>query len=621
MWIFSFFSRLLEVSWTAGIGILVVLLVRLPIFRFPRRLCCILWMIVLIRLLCPFSIPSPLPALTQQNGLSYFWNLEQRNIETLPDISLSQPIASLSGSETAAVTAEVPRISPAALLETIPQSTLITIWLTGVSLMLIYHIFCSIRFHRSLIGSVKLSKRLFLVDHLPSSFVAGIFRPKIYLPSWLPREEWEPVLLHEQAHIRWRDPLTKGLFVIALTIHWFHPLVWIGFGAFVCDMEMACDEAAVRTQQETDSSTRACYCALLLRLSGKGRFPTTPLSFGSSAVRQRIAHLYQARKASLPVIFAALGILAALAVMLLTSPISQQELWWGCGYRVAEAYDAPSLPDQPPFSRFLFTADHRLAALMSDETSDWKELGVFSPKDYSRQQLYRFFDATPNRIQETLDNAKQIHRADDGEENFYLLFKDRRNTILAGGITGADTEKIQWMAVIEPDAQGMTTGDFDCVISHALQESQVTVFSLFETREAPGYLLAGWQTSKQLGYSVFRYRKSNGQAYDFQLLRSQTFDVPLTSPAFILTNCSLGEGGREITVDLILSADSALASIQMEQGDTVSRYEVTSNPSMATFPRSIHQETLWSLLDDSGKVLQQYLLPSQGEAVYRYYRF
>ena len=159
------------------------------------------------------------------------------------------------------------------------------------------------------------------------------------------------------------------------------------------------------------------------------------------------------------------------------------------------------------------------------------------------------------------------------------------------------------------------------MISHALQESQVTVFSLFETREAPGYLLTGWQTAKQLEYSVFHYRKSNGQAYDFQRLRSQAFDVPPSSPTFTLTNCSLGEDGREITVDLILSADSALASIQMEQGDTVSRYEVTSNPSMATFPRSIHQETLWSLLDDSGKVLQQYLLPSQGEAVYRYYRF
>ncbi len=89
------------------------------------------------------------------------------------------------------------------------------VWLAGVLGMLGYSLFAWLRLRRRLAEAVPLQDRIFLCDGIPAPFVMGIFRPAIYLPSDLTEKEQEYVLLHENGHIRRRDPAWKALGYLA----------------------------------------------------------------------------------------------------------------------------------------------------------------------------------------------------------------------------------------------------------------------------------------------------------------------------------------------------------------------------------------------------------------------
>ena len=89
-------------------------------------------------------------------------------------------------------------------------------------------------------------------------------------------KEQEYIILHEQHHIRRFDHVIKALAFLALTIHWFNPLVWVAFVLACKDMEMSCDEAVIRKLGE---DVRADYSASLLTLAtGHRIIAGTPLA-------------------------------------------------------------------------------------------------------------------------------------------------------------------------------------------------------------------------------------------------------------------------------------------------------------------------------------------------------
>ncbi len=79
---------------------------------------------------------------------------------------------------------------------------------------------------------------------LPPPLSAVFFSPKIYLPVGLDPQDRPYVLLHEQAHLRRRDHLTKPLAWLALCLHWCNPLLWLAYRLFCRDLETACDQAS-----------------------------------------------------------------------------------------------------------------------------------------------------------------------------------------------------------------------------------------------------------------------------------------------------------------------------------------------------------------------------------------
>ena len=323
---YTFLPNLLNMSLTASVVIVFVLLLRLLLKKAPKVISYALWGIVLFRLLCPISIES---------GFSLFGLLDTpvatsgtltSSIEYIPNDIVHMEYPS--------VVLPAPGIGEA-ISETLPQgeeqlvadpleapvAIATFIWMAGVLCMGIYAVVAYLRLRRKLVTASRLRENIYLADGITSPFVLGIVRPKIFLPSSLGEQEQPYIVMHEQHHIRRLDHIVKVLAFIALSIHWFNPLVWIAFQMASKDMEMSCDEAVVR---KMGSHVLADYTASLLSLAtGRHVIAGMPLAFGEGDTKGRIRNLANWKKPAFWVILAAVIACAVLAICLLTNPRGQ----------------------------------------------------------------------------------------------------------------------------------------------------------------------------------------------------------------------------------------------------------------------------------------------------------
>ncbi len=284
------FSHILNMSLTASIVIVLVLLIRLLLRRAPKIYAYALWSVVLFRLLCPVSLPSPVSILEPLHPQVSQSTLVTNSVTYLP-IPASQPkpeAASPEAKEPASTAAK----TPAAKLAVIPLG-----YLAVAAGMLSYGILSYLRLRRKLSEAVRYRRNVYLADHIQMPFVLGVIRPRIYLPSSLGSAERRYILAHERCHIRRGDPIWKVLACIALCVHWFNPLVWLSFVLAGRDMEMSCDEAVIR---RLSPAVRADYASSLLRLSVGRRSARIPsLSFGAADPKARIRNMARWRKPAL----------------------------------------------------------------------------------------------------------------------------------------------------------------------------------------------------------------------------------------------------------------------------------------------------------------------------------
>ena len=296
------FPIVCNMSLTASVVILAVLAVRLLLRRAPKVFAYALWAVVLFRLLCPVSVTSavslmgalgaPAQERTQRTSAVEYVPADIMIRGTAPAVTqLPQPPLPAETGENIVSTA--PSVTPpdAAPVSPLsgPVAVLTLTWLAGMVLLLAYSLVSLLRLRRRLVGTVRLRDNIYLADHIPSPFVMGLFRPKIYLPSTLTETERGYILRHEQYHLRRRDHLVKFLSFLALCIHWFNPLVWAAFVLSGKDMEMSCDEAVVR---ELGEDIRADYSASLLSLAtGRRIVAGMPLAFGEGDTGNRIRNL------------------------------------------------------------------------------------------------------------------------------------------------------------------------------------------------------------------------------------------------------------------------------------------------------------------------------------------
>ena len=306
----------LNLNLTASIVILFVICVRQFLKGAPKIFSYALWGIVLLRLLVPISVESPVSFVPERTEFTSMVDVN----EALPEIEFQTAQDRLDNERQMEITAPgEPMVLSHSFVE--PQHYLTMIWIAGMLFLSVRSLLAYLGLRERVKVSVPLQKGVYIADDIDTPFVMGIFRPRIYLPGTLDSTEQKYIIAHERHHIRRGDHIFKALGFLALTIHWFNPFVWVAFVLAGRDMEMSCDEAVIRKLGE---DVRAEYSASLLNLAtGKRMFAGTPLAFDEGDPTERVRNLARWKKPAIWIILICLIACIILAVCLLTDPVTK----------------------------------------------------------------------------------------------------------------------------------------------------------------------------------------------------------------------------------------------------------------------------------------------------------
>ena len=308
------FLKIINMSISASYIVLAVLLLRLLLKKAPKWITVVLWGIVAVRLVCPFSIESVLSLMPSSEVVS-----PTIMTDKTPTINTGIPIinSTLNPVISESFTPN-PGDSANPLQIWIPVLT--TIWIVGMVALLIYTIISFAKVKRKIGTAVLLRDNIYQSENVVSPFVLGLIKPKIYLPFNMNEKDMEHVVAHEMAHIRRKDHLWKPLGFLLLTLHWFNPLMWLGYVLLCRDIELACDEKVIK---ELDHDARADYSQALLTCSVNRRMiAACPLAFGEVGVKDRVKSVLNYKKPAFWIIIVAVVACVAVAVCFLTNPLN-----------------------------------------------------------------------------------------------------------------------------------------------------------------------------------------------------------------------------------------------------------------------------------------------------------
>ena len=310
------FLKLLNMSIAAGWLILAVIVLRLLLKKAPKSLVCILWAVVAIRLLCPFSVESSFSLIPSAETLSpavvrYAAKPAIDSGISFIDHTLNPIIGESFAPD---IGASVNPLQIWVYLGSI-------LWIIGLLGLLGYALVSFIRIHVKVREAVPLWDNIWICDAVKSPFILGIIRPRIYLSSGMEGEQMGYVLAHEQAHLKRRDHWWKPLGFLLLSVYWYHPLVWVAYVLLCRDIEIACDEKVIK---DMDMNRKKAYSNALVACSTqRSMILACPLAFGEVGVKERVKAVLNYRKPAFWLIAAAILACAVVTVCFLTNPEQQ----------------------------------------------------------------------------------------------------------------------------------------------------------------------------------------------------------------------------------------------------------------------------------------------------------
>ena len=318
------FVTLLTMSIGAAWLILIVILLRLLLKRAPKWVNCVLWGFGALRLVCPyvpesrFSLMPGVFRMQNRYGSAADLTLAQTPVivgNPTQNVIEGAGAAGLTGIPTGAGTAAI-GLGSGQFQQILSAGSIL--WLIGVVVMLGYAIYSYLRVRRQVSESIWLRDNFWICDQVKSPFILGLFRPKIYLSSGMEEAQIPYVIAHEQAHLRRGDQWWKTLGFVLLMIHWYNPFICVAYILFCRDLELACDESAVR---DLTLEERKSYSYALLSCSMQRRLVTVcPLAFGEVGVKKRVKEVLNYKKPSFWILLTAVVVCVIVAVCFLTNP-------------------------------------------------------------------------------------------------------------------------------------------------------------------------------------------------------------------------------------------------------------------------------------------------------------
>ena len=306
------FLKIINMSISASWLVLAVLILRFVLKKAPKWINVLLWGIVAIRLICPFSFESTLSLIPSAETIPL--NI---GMDTTPTINSG--ISAINNAVNPIISqSNTPMAGASVNLLQITIGIYEYIWIFGMIALALYTAISYWRLCRKVDTAVRYKDNIFQSENVSFPFVLGIIKPRIYLPFKMNGQYLEYVVAHEQAHICRKDHWWKPLGFLLLMIHWFNPLMWLAYVLLCRDIELACDEKVIK---ELGNEQRGDYTQALVACSINRRMiAACPLAFGEVSVKERVKSVMNYKKPAFWVIIISVIVCVGVAVCFLTNP-------------------------------------------------------------------------------------------------------------------------------------------------------------------------------------------------------------------------------------------------------------------------------------------------------------
>ena len=437
------FLKLLNLSISASWLVLAVLVLRLISKRSPKWVNVLLWGIVALRLVLPFSIESALSLIPSAETVS------PAVVQFAPAPTITSGVSVIDNAVNPSLSEHFSAV-PTASVNPLYVWTEIAgwVWLIGLGAMLLYALVSYLRLRRRVSVSLCVRENIYLCDAISSPFILGVVKPHIYLPSGLDEVQRQNVLSHERAHLTRRDHWWKPLGFALLAVYWFNPVLWLAYTLLCRDIELACDERVIRTMDESAVKT---YSTVLLACSiPRKAVITCPLAFGEVGVKERVRNALRYKKPAFWVVAASVAVCVVVAVCFLTNPPTDTDAAGLVGFHreqvtYADVTDASGA--QP--SNVQLTAEETDAVYALLDALQYKRLGAASAMEDCYARLY-FISAAGERCEIMLSEREMlVNPITDG--------KTARLYELRSGSTELRDYLFGCIGASEPAEEGMKT--------------------------------------------------------------------------------------------------------------------------------------------------------------------
>lgn len=307
------FLTFLYKNMTVSVVIIAVLLARFLLRKMPKKYSYILWSIVGIRMIFDLPFATNISVFNLFRGFAKHTSTVETMLAGSHRTNLQRSTDLLNKTDTTGAAAAHASRSTAveAMTHTLTTSQTVLgilglLWLIVVALFVTYGIYsyvkCKLLVRTAVIArditpdshKKKNNVSVWECDRIPSPFVLGIIRSRIYIPFRMPKQEQAYILAHEKCHIRRLDPLWKLIAFLLLAVYWWNPLVWCAFFYMVRDMEMSCDEAVI---EQFGNEIKQGYSNSLLSFAMERHpYSFAPVAFGEGDAGRRIKNVLNFKK-------------------------------------------------------------------------------------------------------------------------------------------------------------------------------------------------------------------------------------------------------------------------------------------------------------------------------------
>ena len=395
------FLKLLNLSISASWLVLAVLVLRLISKRSPKWMNVLLWGIVALRLVLPFSIESALSLIPSAETVS------PTAVQFAPAPTITSGVSVIDNAVNPSLSEHFAAVPTASVNPLYVWAYLAGwVWLIGLGAMLLYALVSYLRLRRRVSVSLCVRENIYLCDAISSPFILGVVKPRIYLPSGLDEVQRQNVLAHEQAHLARRDHWWKPLGFALLAVYWFNPVLWLAYALLCRDIELACDERVIRTMDESAVKT---YSTVLLACSmPRKAVITCPLAFGEVGVKERVKNALRYKKPAFWVVAASVAVCVVVAVCFLTNPPTDTDAAGLVGFHREQVTYADVTDEsgaQP--SNVQLTAEETDAVYALLDALQYKRLGAASAMEDCYARLY-FISAAGERCEIMLSEREML---------------------------------------------------------------------------------------------------------------------------------------------------------------------------------------------------------------------